>query len=477
MNRWVIIFLILTIFLPAVPGVQAGVNTSNSLSGIQILPADNIWNVPITSLPVDARSDMYLQAIGTRPFVMYDGYYLNILDDTTGIPPQYLSHITWLPSSDNIPYPIPTPVQIQPSTDPDQIIDIYDRDTNTYYHLYHAAQASDGTWSADMANAHNMSSNEIRLGKNLPEVQGLYKYDEVVSGTIHHAIRATITHTNESYVWPYFFHNFDGNTNGTFPPVGQRFRLKSSVDISGYPPMAKAIAQAMKTYGIIATDEHGPYTGIQILGQHDERWCSVYDTECDLNALYALRNTDFEAVDTSSLMISRNSMQARVNSTAVSAPIALFSATPLSGKPPLTVVFTDDSTNTPTEWDWNFGDGSAWVNGTTESLSHTYNVVDNYTATLVVSNSEGCDQTQRTITITCGSEVVPLPGFSHPPTDPDGDCTYEDLNGNDIADWDDAVELFWFTDWIQENEPVASFDFNHNGLIDWDDAVVLFFTA
>jgi PKD repeat protein len=75
---------------------------------------------------------------------------------------------------------------------------------------------------------------------------------------------------------------------------------------------------------------------------------------------------------------------------------------------------------------------------------------------------------------TCGSGVVPLPGFSNPPTDPDGDCLYEDLNANGFADWDDAVVHFWNTDWIQLNEPVDSFDFNGNRFIDWDDAVVLF---
>ncbi len=70
--------------------------------------------------------------------------------------------------------------------------------------------------------------------------------------------------------------------------------------------------------------------------------------------------------------------------------------------------------------------------------------------------------------------VIPLPGFTNPPTDPDSDGLYEDLNTNGFADWDDAVVLFWNTDWIQENEPVSAFDFNGNGFIDWDDAVVLF---
>ena len=70
--------------------------------------------------------------------------------------------------------------------------------------------------------------------------------------------------------------------------------------------------------------------------------------------------------------------------------------------------------------------------------------------------------------------VMPLPGYTNPPTDPDNDGLYEDLNANGFADWDDAVVLFWNTDWIQENEPVEGFDFNGNGFIDWDDAVVLF---
>jgi PKD repeat protein len=77
-------------------------------------------------------------------------------------------------------------------------------------------------------------------------------------------------------------------------------------------------------------------------------------------------------------------------------------------------------------------------------------------------------------TLTRSPSVLPLPGYTNPPTDPDGDGLYEDLNGNGFADWDDAVVLFWNTDWIQEHEPVTAFDYNHNGFIDWDDAVVLF---
>lgn len=43
-------------------------------------------------------------------------------------------------------------------------------------------------------------------------------------------------------------------------------------------------------------------------------------------------------------------------------PVAEFSGTPLTGCAPLSVAFTDESTNTPTAWLWEKNDGSGWVN-------------------------------------------------------------------------------------------------------------------
>jgi PKD repeat protein len=121
---------------------------------------------------------------------------------------------------------------------------------------------------------------------------------------------------------------------------------------------------------------------------------------------------------------------------------------------------------------WRFNTAGSSV----KNPSHTYTSPGIYTVSLQVNNNLGYNSMQKTgyISVTGGINVLPLPGFSNPPTDPDGDGLYDDLNANGFADWDDAVVLFWNTDWIQDNEPVASFDFNHNGIIDWDDAVVLF---
>jgi PKD repeat protein len=74
----------------------------------------------------------------------------------------------------------------------------------------------------------------------------------------------------------------------------------------------------------------------------------------------------------------------------------------------------------------------------------------------------------------CGLPVIPLPGFANPPTDPDGDCIYADLNANNRLDFADVVLYFNQMTWIAANEPVIAFDLNGNGRIDFADIVALF---
>jgi PKD repeat protein len=72
-------------------------------------------------------------------------------------------------------------------------------------------------------------------------------------------------------------------------------------------------------------------------------------------------------------------------------PIAVeagFVASPIRGKPPLAVQFTDRSKGDPTTWLWQFGDGET---SNEQNPSHTYTDVGKYTVTLEVSNSRGSD--------------------------------------------------------------------------------------
>ena len=67
-------------------------------------------------------------------------------------------------------------------------------------------------------------------------------------------------------------------------------------------------------------------------------------------------------------------------------PVASLKANPTTGSNPLTVQFTDTSSNNPTEWVWSFGDGAF---GSVKNPVHTYNSAGKFTVTLFVRNEYG----------------------------------------------------------------------------------------
>ncbi|MDD3861064.1 MAG: PKD domain-containing protein, partial [Bacteroidales bacterium] len=69
-------------------------------------------------------------------------------------------------------------------------------------------------------------------------------------------------------------------------------------------------------------------------------------------------------------------------------PVANFSADQTMGCETLTVQFTDLSTNEPTSWAWDFGDGGT---STEQNPEHTYSGVGMYTVSLHVENADGED--------------------------------------------------------------------------------------
>ena len=67
-------------------------------------------------------------------------------------------------------------------------------------------------------------------------------------------------------------------------------------------------------------------------------------------------------------------------------PLPAFSASLFNGKTPLTVRFTDKSTNNPTSWSWDFGDKST---STAKNPVHKYTKTGKFTVKLTVKNSKG----------------------------------------------------------------------------------------
>jgi PKD repeat protein len=83
--------------------------------------------------------------------------------------------------------------------------------------------------------------------------------------------------------------------------------------------------------------------------------------------------------------------------TVYAAPAANFSVKPSSGKAPLPVNFTDESTGAVTSWLWRFGDGTTSAD---KSPAHTYNTPGTYTAMLTVSGPGGTGSKTLSIRVT-----------------------------------------------------------------------------
>jgi len=101
-----------------------------------------------------------------------------------------------------------------------------------------------------------------------------------------------------------------------------------------------------------------------------------------------------------------------VTSGSGTAPTAAFSADVVTGNAPLTVQFTDESTEgtSPiTTWRWDFGDG-----GTSEgeNPSHIYSAAGSYTVSLTVTTLDGLDTETKTDFITVAEETAMEPDTS-----------------------------------------------------------------
>jgi uncharacterized protein YneR len=288
-----------------------------SVSRVPIFPSDHIWNTRVDSLPVDSRSAEYIGTIGSTAYLhadfgsgMYEG-------NPIGIPYNIVNsslekktvQFDYADESDAGPYPIPDNPSIEGGSDHHLVI--IDRDAKILYELYAAEKQADGSWAAGSGAVFNLSGYTLRPtgwtsadAAGLAIFPGLVRYNEVETGEINHALRFTAPSTRRAYIWP-ARHYASSITDQTYPPMGQRFRLKSSFNTSGYSYQALIVLEALKKYGMILSDNGAPW---YITGAPDEQW-----NNDALHTLHQLKGSDFEAVDCSSLIINQDSGQAMIN--------------------------------------------------------------------------------------------------------------------------------------------------------------------
>jgi hypothetical protein len=317
----------------AVTAPAAGAPSLGS-SGCPLFPADNVWHADVSRLPVHPRSGAYLAAMGAGAGIHADFGSGTWEGGPIGIPytvvgagqPRVPVRFGYAGESDPGPYPIPPDAAIEggPGAAGDRHVLVVQAGSCRLYELFDAHREGGG-WRAGSGAVWDLRSNRLRPAgwtsadaAGLPILAGLVRYEEVARGRVDHAIRVTVDRSQAGYLWPARHHA--GAAGASLPPMGLRLRLRSGVDIAGFPYQARVILQAMRTHGLVVADNGS--SGF-IGGVPDERW--------DNDALHQLRRVtlaDFEAVDTSGLRISPASAAARGSPRSGAAPAAAGPAAP-----------------------------------------------------------------------------------------------------------------------------------------------------
>jgi hypothetical protein len=292
-------------YSPAQTCARMSLGKEASLNGFIPFPADNLWNQNIANAAVDPNSDAIINFIGSSTPLHPDfgaGLYQG---STMGIPYMVVSGTPFEPihftaygnESDPGPMPIPGNAPIEGYPNPgngDRHVLVLDRDNCWLYELYHSYPQTGGSWNADSAAVWDLLNNEQRPytwtsadAAGLPVFPGLVRYDEVASGKIRHALRFTLQYSQAAFTPP--ASHWAANSNSSLAaPMGMRLRLKSSYDISSFPPQAKVILAALQQYGMIMADNG---SSMFLTGDPDNRW-----NNDDLHALQNLPASAFEVL-------------------------------------------------------------------------------------------------------------------------------------------------------------------------------------
>jgi hypothetical protein len=299
---------------------------------LPLFPADNWWNLDISSWPVDSNSASFISFINngdTRRlhpdfggnagsgYAIYGMPYAVVTSvtnaDLKAVQFDYANESDGVDHSTNTSfpfYPIPSEAITQPywieGGDPgnvdlrsseDRHLLIVDKDRNYLYELYNVFyNTTQGKWFAGSGAFFDMNTNSRRPdgwtsadAAGLAILPGLVRYDEVYdpNAEIRHALRVTVRATN-GYVYP--ASHRAGSTAGALP-MGARLRLKASVDITQRTsdPNVQKIFRAMQKYGLIVADNG---SDMYITGTSDTRWNNDI-----LNPAFAnVSASDFEVI-------------------------------------------------------------------------------------------------------------------------------------------------------------------------------------
>ena len=288
--------------------VSAGCEVFPAATGVAAdapsLPDQRAWNQDISGAPVDPSSDAIIGYINSHGD--------NVLHPDFGSNPKYgipyktvgkkakrvkVKFTAYGSESDHGKYRIPLSAKVEggANADGDRHVIGFDKSRCLSYELYRAfPDRKRNRWKAEGGAIWDLSSPALRTegwtsadAAGLPIFPGLVRYDEVAAGSVDHAIRVTFESTRNAWINP-ASHCAGDTDNPAAPPMGIRFRLKASYDISGLSGQARVIAEAMKRYGLINADNGSNW---YFQGGSDRRW-----NDGELNGLKEIPGTAFEVV-------------------------------------------------------------------------------------------------------------------------------------------------------------------------------------
>jgi hypothetical protein len=287
-----------------VPGAGAAEVPGTSC---RVFPANNVWNMDVRRLPLHAENVAWKRAthagsIRLHPDFGPPGYGIPF-DVVTSAHDDVSIDFLYADESDPGPYPFGPDIHVEGGSDRHAIM--VDADTCTLYELF-AARWNDGAPTAGSGAIFALGSNALRPAgwtsadaAGLPILPGLIRYDEVFGPDpgIHHALRFTVSCTSRRYVWP--ARHQAGVDDPRCPPMGARFRLRRTYDVSGYSPAARIVLRAMKRHGLIVADNGSDW---YVQGSVDPRWTYAFVDE-----LKRIPAKAFDAIDASACRVATRS--------------------------------------------------------------------------------------------------------------------------------------------------------------------------
>ena len=320
MSRRAFAPLLLTLLVIATARAAAPPVLLETLTGRQVFPTTNWWNLDISSAPVDARSTQLIDWISGR--TPTNTTAVRRLHPDFGPPPYGIPYVVVAGDQPRVPvsfqyasesdsgfgglsgYPVPDEARTQPNyiegglagggTSGDRHLLVIDRDRWLLYETFATTwNASANRWDAGSGAIFNLAGNSRRPegwtsadAAGLAIFPGLVRHDDVFgTAEITHAFRVTTRATN-GYVWPA---SHRAGTTTSAPPLGARLRLKASKDISAFTPEMQRIFRAMKRHGLIVADNG---SDMYISGTMDARW----NNDVLNPAFRALTADDFEVI-------------------------------------------------------------------------------------------------------------------------------------------------------------------------------------